>query len=78
MNAGGTVLVAIHHSSSLSRNKDFRLNQHVPPKFPPPVRCVGYAPHDGRSRAPAIGFTMYVFIAMRYEERDLARRYGSS
>jgi len=26
----------------------------------------------------AIGFTMYALIAMRYEERDLARRYGSS
>ena len=26
----------------------------------------------------AIGFTMYALIAMRYEERDLAHRYGSS
>ena len=26
----------------------------------------------------AIGFAVYVFIAMRYGERDLARRYGSS
>jgi protein-S-isoprenylcysteine O-methyltransferase Ste14 len=26
----------------------------------------------------AIGFTVYVFIAVRCEERDLACRYGSS
>ena len=26
----------------------------------------------------AIGFTVYVLIALRYEERDLARRCGSS
>jgi hypothetical protein len=62
----------------LSRNKDFRLNQHVPPKFPLRQLDVWATPHMTAVTLLTIRFTVYVFIAMRYEERDLARRYGSS
>jgi hypothetical protein len=74
-----TVLVAMHHSSPLSRNKDFRLNQPVPPKFPLRQLDVWGTPHMTAGHTVlAIGFTVYVFIAVRCEERDLACRYGSS
>ena len=35
-------------------------------------------PHMTAVTLLTIRFTVYVFIAMRYEERALARRYGSS
>jgi hypothetical protein len=62
-----------------SRAKDFQLNQHAPPKFPLRQSDARATPHvtAGHALLP-IGFTMYALIAMRYEERDLARRYGSS
>jgi hypothetical protein len=66
-------------SFSFSRNKDFQLNQHDPPKFPLRQLDARATPHMTAGHALlAIGFTMYALIAMRYEERDLARRYGSS
>jgi hypothetical protein len=63
----------------LPANKDCQLNQHVPPKFPLRQLDVWATLHMTAGHALlAIGFTMYALIAMRYEERDLAHRYGSS
>ena len=42
------------------------------------ARRMGDADDDGRPCPPGLGLTAYVGIAMRYEERDLARRFGAT